>query len=270
MPKRELRPLPEAPKHHLDESGRLFGPYGQVRPFVPKKCRVKTARYSVLIGDQWRHVRVSDMMRRVWGVDFLPTEEWVTKVRAEVSDAKQAEQDAARRRAKAATRARAEAAKAASGAEQWRPIPEDGRYELSNRGRMRGPFGLLMPMIKGHGRPTSASYAIQDPRQGRTKAVMIMVAMRRVWDMAINPDAAWVERIRAEVSAEKVKAGPAAKPRKNEALVLARAKGKRLCCDCGKPLPEGYWRRHPECWAKLRNGFDLPLDEYGALAGVRR
>jgi hypothetical protein len=100
---------------------------------------------------------------------------------------------------------------------------------------------------------------------------MIRKAMGRIWDIELVPDREWVERVRAEVTAE----DPANKP--DVALRLVdRPKTAPREDDHGPPDSAGlreaadgrYWRRCPECWTAVRKGLDMPLEEYGT-AGRR-
>ena len=264
------RPLPDAPEYQLAEDGRLYGPCGLLRPHVPATSRPRTARYSVMIRGASRIKLVRDLMLQVWDVDWLPTQAWLDAVREEVAQAKQDRSYSAIKRAKARAAARAKR-EALPEAEEWRPLPEEPRYELSSHGRLRGPMGLITPGIKPHGRPSSALYLISEQRTGKSRGVMIKLAMGRIWDVAFEPTKEWVDKIRAEVAASKPKLAlkvvkpKAAKPKKET------DPDTRYCADCKRPLAAGYWRRCPDCWAKVRGGFDMPLEEYGTCAsGGRR
>lgn len=215
-------------------------------------------------------------MSTVWGADFEPTLEWLNQVWEEVAAAKAERREGRRDAAKAAsrqTRFQAQAAEAvpASEVEEWRRVPQEPIYELSNKGRLRGPFGLKLPYLKHGSGPGSALYALKTIT-GKTTAMMIRTAMRRIWDIDLEPDRAWVERIRGEVTA----AARANKPEVTLRLVDQPKKvtnddapnPARFCADCGKRLTAGYWRRCPECWTAVRKGLDMPLEEYGT-AGRR-
>ena len=268
--KKDTRPLPEAPNYVLSKEGRLFGPFGQLRPHVPRGCRPRLARYSVVIGGAVKQIMVRDMMIRVWDIDMIPNADWVEKLRAEVSDAKQDRQACARKREAARQRAKTNAMPPQP--EEWRCLPEEPRYELSNQGRLRGPLGLLMPSIKAHGRPSSALYMYSEQRTGENRGLMIRLAMGKIWDIDFNPTVEWVEKIRAEVEAAKVKPEPIKIVKPKPAAKKEADPSARRCADCGRVLTAGYWRRCPDCWCKIKGGFDMPLDEYGvpAACGGRR
>lgn len=267
------RPLPENHEYQLSEDGRLFGPLGQLRPNVPRGCRPRTARYSVIVDGRPRHIVVRDMMRRVWGVDFVPGQQWVDDLRSEVDRAKQLRSACTRKRDAARQRAKTGGGTPTPlpAVEEWRALPDEPRYELSSHGRLRGPHGLIMPAIKAHGRPSSALCMVSDGRTGKNRGVMIRRAMGKIWDMDFVPTVEWVELRRAEVSASKVKALPVkvVKP-KPERKKVEDDPSVRRCADCGKGLTAGYWRRCPECWARVRGGFDMPLEEYATCSSNGR
>jgi hypothetical protein len=216
---------------------------------------------------------VRELMLQVWGIDWLPTQAWLDAVREEVAQAKQDRSYSSIKRQKARAAARAKR-QALPDVEEWRVLPEETRYELSNHGRLRGPMGLISPSIKPHGRPSSALYMVSDQRLEKNRGVMIRRAMGRIWDVDFEPTAEWVEQLRAEVAAAKLKAKeqpklkvvrPPAEKKKVEGLDA------KHCADCGKVMPSGYWRRCPSCWDKVRRGLDMPLEEYGTCAsGGRR
>jgi len=272
--KPNTRPLPENKDYHLSAEGRLFGPLGQLRPEVPRGCRPRTARYTVLVGGKPRHIVVRHMMRRVWDLDFVPGQAWVDDMRSEVDMAKQLRSACTRKREAARQRAKtgATAPTPLPAVEEWRVLPDEPRYELSNHGRLRGPLGLIMPAIKAHGRPSSALYMVSDQRLGKNRGVMIRRAMGKIWDMDFVPTVAWVEKRRAEVSAAKIKAAPALKVVKPKP---ARKKAEddpsvRRCKDCGKILTAGYWYRCSDCWVSVRRGIDMPLEEYSTCSSNGR
>jgi hypothetical protein len=265
------RPLPDAPEYQLADDGRLYGPCGLLRPHVPATSRPRAARYSVMIRGAARTKLVRELMLQVWGVDWVPTQAWLDAVREEVAQEKQDRSYGAikREKARAAARAKREARQLPE-VEEWRCLPEEPRYELSNHGRLRGPMGLITPGIKPHGRPSSALYLVSEQRTGKSKGVMIRLAMGRIWDVDFEPTVEWVEQIRAEVAAAKTRPKlkvvkpKAAKPKKSEDPEARR------CVDCNVVLTAGYWRRCPDCWAKVRGGFDMPLEEYGTAASNGR
>jgi hypothetical protein len=270
MSKRNTRPLPQNPEYQLADNGRLYGPFGLLRPHVPAKSRPRAARYSVMVRGASRIYMVRELMLTVWDVDWVPTQVWIDAVREEVAQAKQDRSYSTikREKARAAARAKREEQDLPE-VEEWRVLPEEPRYELSNHGRMRGPLGQLMPAIKAHGRPSSALYMYSEQRTGKNRGLMIRLAMGKVWDVDFNPTALWVEKTRAEASASRapapvklVKPKPAQKKEADPAA--------RRCVDCGKVLTSGYWRRCPDCWVKVKNGFDMPLEEYGTCASGGR
>lgn len=84
--------------------------------------------------------------------------------------------------------------------ELWRPVPANPEYEISNRGRLRGPGGVLcMPDISGRS-VAAARYAVP---LGRDRRVYLLVreAMREIWRVEFVPTATWVRKVRAEVLA---------------------------------------------------------------------
>jgi len=275
MSKRNARPLPQSSEYLLASDGRLYGPCGQLRPHVSHTSRPRAARYSIMVNGASRIYMVRELMLKVWGVDWVPTQAWIDDVREEVAKAKQDRSYSAikREKARAAARAKRETqTQPLPDVEEWHTLPEEPRYELSNHGRLRGPMGQIMPAIKAHGRPTSAIYMVSDQRTGKNKGVMIKLAMGKVWDVTFEPTKEWVEKIRDEVSAAKIAAKPALKIVKHRP---ERAKKEdhpeaRRCADCGKILPAGYWRRCPSCWDKVRRGIDMPLEEYGTCASNGR
>lgn len=151
--------------------------------------------------------------------------------------------------------------------EKWRPLPENAEYELSIDGRLRGPRGPRMPYVQMNKTAHSAMYMIRLASEGRCKAVVIHSAMRKIWGIEFEPTMAWVEQVRAEIMAEKSNTRSVAKlkrsPRPERLSLRSEQPSGRCCVDCGEPLPAGYWRRCPECWATVRKGQDMPLEEYG-------
>lgn len=269
------RPLPDAPEYQLADDGRLYGPCGLLRPHVPATSRPRAARYSVMIRGAARIKLVRELMLQVWGVDWVPTQAWLDAVREEVAQEKQDRSYGAikREKARAAARAKREARQLPE-VEEWRCLPEEPRYELSNHGRLRGPMGLITPGIKPHGRPSSALYLVSEQRTGKSRGVMIRLAMGRIWDVDFEPTVEWVNQIRAEVAAARAAAKPTpalkiVKPRAQKPKKSDDPEAKR-CADCGQVMPTGYWRRCPECWAKVRRGLDMPLEEYGTAASNGR
>lgn len=267
------RPVPQSSKYELSDTGRLRGPFGLCKPQLPIRCKPAKARYFLT---ENKTFTVRSAMAAVWGEDFEPTLEWLNEVWEEVAAAKAERREGRRDAAKAAarqTRALGQAAEAvpASEVEEWRRVPQEPLYELSNKGRLRGPFGLKLPYLKHGAGPGSALYALKSIT-GKTTALMIRKAMGRIWDIELEPDREWVERIRAEIFA----AAGANKPEATLRLVERPKKEtseeipgpSRFCADCGKRLTAGYWRRCPECWTAVRKGLDMPLEEYGT-AGRR-
>lgn len=152
----------------------------------------------------------------------------------------------------------------------WKVLPENPEYELSIDGRLRGPRGMRMPYVQSNKTALSAMYMIRFPAEGRCKAVVIRTTMLKVWGIEFEPTMAWVETVRAEVMAEKSNARSAAKlkraPRPERASWRSKQSTGKRCADCGQPMPAGYWRRCPECWAAVRKGLDMPLEEYGTAS----
>lgn len=276
MSKPNTRPLPQNPEYQLADDGRLYGPCGQLRPHVPARSRALAARYSVMVQGASRIYMVQELMLKVWDVDWMPTQVWIDAVREEVAKARQDRSYSAikREKARAAAKAKREAQPASQplpAVEEWRVLPDEPRYELSNHGRLRGPLGLIMPAIKAHGRPSSALYMVSDQRLGKNRGVMIHRAMGKIWDMDFVPTVEWVEKRRAEVSAAKIKAAPAlkaVKPKPERKAVEDTSA--RHCKDCGKVLTAGYWYRCSDCWVAVRRGIDMPLEEYSTCSSNGR
>lgn len=268
------RPLPQNAKYELSDTGRLRGPRGLLcKPQIPRRGLPASVRYYLTDN---LVITVRRAMVEVWGVDFEPPLEWAEEVWVEVAAAKAERKEGRRAAAKDASRqARAHAQTAgvmpAPEIEEWRELPEDPIYKLSNRGRLRGPFGLKLPTLKNGSGPGSSLYMLKSST-GKTTALMIRKAMKRIWGIEIEPDREWIERVRAEVSAD----GRATKPAGSLRIVAQPKKAPseedrepaRFCADCGKRLTAGYWRRCPECWVVVRKGLDMPLEEYGT-AGRR-
>jgi len=181
----------------------------------------------------------------------------------------------------------------------WRHLPYDDRYELSDTGRMRGPYGLLKPLVQRKGKPSAARYKLSMVDAGY---VNVSRAMEYVWGIVFEPTWAWFHEICAEIAASKAsrKAEHRSKARlesrewraesgtsrplrestggagRSSTPVLCivqdqvgvQKQPKRHCADCGRMLSGGYWRRCKACWWIVRKGFDMPLEEYGT-AGRR-
>lgn len=79
----KTRPLPDNQTYQLSESGRLFGPCGQVTPWKKASSRSRAARYTYSVGGAKRKVTVNALMVAVWDIDFLPTLSWLETVCAE-------------------------------------------------------------------------------------------------------------------------------------------------------------------------------------------
>jgi len=137
--------------------------------------------------------------------------------------------------------------------EEWRPIPGHPKYELSNRGRLRGPRSHVSPRLRYAHLPSSAIYPVPVGNSQCT-SMTIRGAMWAIWGIQFEPTQEWVERIRAEVlqmRAGKRAAVRAAQVAEREEKVR-EARPKRRCKDCGAPLSGGYWWRCPDCWDELR------------------
>lgn len=81
--KEETRPLLFKPNYHISETGRLFGPNGQLAPEIARHCRARSCRYAFNIGGEKKRFTVQELMRMTWGVEFSPTVEWVATVVSE-------------------------------------------------------------------------------------------------------------------------------------------------------------------------------------------
>ena len=78
--KEQTRPLPENPSYKISESGRLYSANGQCRPEQMKNCRSRSARYSFFVNGKKQRSTIKDLMLAVWGLDFVPTPQWITTV----------------------------------------------------------------------------------------------------------------------------------------------------------------------------------------------
>ena len=78
--KEETRPLLFKPNYHISETGRLFGPNGQLAPEIARHCRARSCRYAFNIGGEKKRYTVQDLVRMTWGIEFSPTVEWVATV----------------------------------------------------------------------------------------------------------------------------------------------------------------------------------------------
>lgn len=91
----------------------------------------------------------------------------------------------------------------ASGEELWRAVPDNPRYQLSNRGRMRGYMGLLLkPQLNGAS-ALSARYQLWSSAPfKRSMSFSIRQGMLVVWGIRFEPTAQWVKEVQAQVLAE--------------------------------------------------------------------
>lgn len=85
--------------------------------------------------------------------------------------------------------------------EEWRVLPDQPRYMLSNQGRLRSAKGLMSPNVNGSSAATS-KYQLWDPRTRTQTSLTIRLGMAEVWEIAFVPTSAWVKQIREEVLAE--------------------------------------------------------------------
>lgn len=160
---------------------------------------------------------------------------------------------------------------------RWRVVPKNTAYRLSDQGRLVGPHGQCVPLVAKKGYRV-ARYSMHRG-DGTVERIQVRDLMRDVWGVDMIPDADWVHMVRAEAraDAERRKARQTAAPKKRRrrrppgpvpgadqvaAGSVTSGQDVRVCASCGLPLPEGYWRRHPECWRKLARGEDEPLEEY--------
>lgn len=81
--KENTRPLLFKPNYHISETGRLYGPNGQLAPEIARHCRARSCRYAFNIGGEKKRFTVQELMRTTWGIEFSPTVEWVATVVSE-------------------------------------------------------------------------------------------------------------------------------------------------------------------------------------------
>jgi hypothetical protein len=127
-------------KYELSDTGRLRGPWGLLcKPQIMAKNLPANARYFLTDNIT---ITVRMAMNQVWGLDFVPTAEWIQEVWAEVATARAERKEGRRAAAKTAsrqTRAKAQTAEEvpASEVEEWRAVPEEPLYQLSNKAAAR-------------------------------------------------------------------------------------------------------------------------------------
>jgi hypothetical protein len=267
------RKVPENPEYELSNQGRLRGPMGKLcMPDISNRS-IAAARYALPIGrDRRVYLGISEVMKRIWNMQFVPTAKWVTMVRSEVTRAlerRRSERRASRARVSAERRAIAsqtddQVAQGQDdpvGEELWRVVPDHPRYEISNRGRMRGTCGILSPVVNGSS-ALSAKYQLWIPAPARRSvSLSIRQTMLRVWDIRFAPTMAWIEQVKSgdrfaplpERSAPKVvEAQP--EPAVAVAAVVVQAKpqkpksaGSSNRPDAGMPCPweSGKLDTHP-------------------------
>ncbi len=263
------RKVPENPEYELSNQGRLRGPMGKLcMPDISNRS-IAAARYALPIGrDRRVYLGISEVMKRIWGMKFVPTAQWVATVRSEVTRAlerRRSERRASRARVSAERRATAVQAEDQEvhgqdepvGEELWRVVPDHPRYEISNRGRMRGTCGILSPVVNGSS-ALSAKYQLWIPAPARRSvSLSIRQTMLRVWDIRFAPTMAWIESVksgdrfaplpdRGSPKVAEVQPEVAGQPELSEAAapVVAQAKSKKSNSsgspnrpDVGMPCP---------------------------------
>ena len=127
--------------------------------------------------------------------------------------------------------------------EDWRVVPFDIRYEISNRGRMRRieTGKLLTPSIK---RGPFAFYTIKR-HDGKSQFFNIKNAMFETWGVDFNPNREWCANVRKEA----LEARPARKRQYERKPQTSHKQTGRRCKDCGQPLGARYWYRCERCWS---------------------
>ena len=81
----EWRPIPGHPKYELSNQGRLRGPRSHVSPRLRHAHLPSSALYPVPVGNsRCTAMMISNAMWAIWGIQFVPTLEWVERIRAEV------------------------------------------------------------------------------------------------------------------------------------------------------------------------------------------
>ncbi len=133
------RIVPWNPKYKLSDTGRMMGPMGLCKPWVGSGLP-RAAKYTL---SGTGAITVQRAMLKVWDISLEPTREWIVAVCADVRADKEERRAAARRAEKERRQAGAPkpAPVAVPSVEEWRALPQDARYELSNHGRLRGPKG---------------------------------------------------------------------------------------------------------------------------------
>lgn len=121
--------------------------------------------------------------------------------------------------------------------ESWRKLPENPEYELSNRGRLRGPGGLLCMPGVSVGSARKAKYAVPVGRDRNSTRARVLVSdmMMRVWKVKFEPTAQWVSTVRSEVLAALERRKSAR--RKEKARYVATRRAKAPAPDQAEALP---------------------------------
>lgn len=99
--------------------------------------------------------------------------------------------------------------RAASSEELWRVVPNHPRYQLSNRGRMRGHMGALLKPVLNGASALGAKYQLwaSSPFR-RSVSYSIRQGMLVVWGIRFAPTFEWVKEVQAQVFEEaKFRAG---------------------------------------------------------------
>jgi hypothetical protein len=232
---------------------------------------VAAARYAVPVGpDRRLYLLVRDGMKKIWGIAFEPTVDWVREVRAEAMVGMEARK-AAKRAAKASANALHKsvgrpkcktglASVDMSAPEEWVTLLDHPRYALSNQGRLRSDCGLLSPNINGSSAATS-KYQLWDPRTRTQTSLTIRLGMAEVWGIAFVPTAAWVKQIREEVLAEiasKRASKAEAKPSPEVQAHEQEAEKPKSRSDSGSSRPGRDTMNCPWATPGMLNKADLP------------
>jgi len=265
------RKVPENPEYELSRSGKLRGPGGALcMPDVSNRP-VAAARYAVPVGpDRRLYLLVRDGMKKIWGIAFEPTVDWVREVRAEAMAGMEARK-AAKRAAKASANALRKsvgrpkcktglASADMSAPEEWVTLLDHPRYALSNQGRLRSDCGLLSPNINGSSAAT-AKYQLWDSHTRTQTSLTIRLAMAEVWGISFVPTSAWVKQIREEVLAEiasKRASKAEAKPETETAAYEPPQQKPKPRSDSGSSRPGRDTMNCPWATPGMLNKADLP------------
>lgn len=257
------RKVPENPKYELSKTGRLRGPGGVLcMPDVSNRA-VASARYAVPVGKDRRiYMLVRDGMAKIWKLKFEPTVGWVREVRAEAMACLEARR--AEKRATKAARAKCKTSLAlvdTSSPEEWKVLPDNPRYSLSNQGRLRSDCGLLSPNINGSS-AAMAKYQLWDPRARTQTSLTIRLGMAEVWGIAFVPTSDWVKQIRQEVLAaieERRTSKTQARPEVPESKPAPSTSSKTKAADSGGSSKPGKDTMNcPWATSGMLNKADLP------------